>query len=171
MPRIVFINETASAPDFTAAFAISVMSVTFGVNLTIRGRSVAPLTAFTISSVPTGEHPNCIPPDFTFGHEIFNSRAFTAFSFDRVLANSTNSFSDSPAMFTMTVVSNLERKGNCSSMNILMPSFCSPMEFNIPEGVSHILGGALPSLAFKLTLFVIIAPSLFKSINSEYSLP
>ncbi len=44
IPVSVLIRDTASAPAASTARAISVMSVTFGVSLTIRGRSVSPRT-------------------------------------------------------------------------------------------------------------------------------
>ena len=45
MPINVFINETASAPDSSAASAGSFISITFGDNLMINGSFVAERTA------------------------------------------------------------------------------------------------------------------------------
>ena len=51
------------------------------------------------------------------------------------------------------------------------PIFASPIELIIPEGVSTILGGGLPSLGWRVIDFVTIAPNLFTSISSGASVP
>ena len=74
------IKEIASAPSASTAFAISVISVTFGESLIIRGFLETRLTSFT--TLPAKSHctPKPIPPFLTFGHEIFTSNASTSVS-------------------------------------------------------------------------------------------
>ena len=62
MPSNVFIRLTASAPPLSQAFAISVMSVTFGESLIIIGFVVTDLTALVTSSAADAFVPNAIPP-------------------------------------------------------------------------------------------------------------
>jgi len=69
----VFINDNASAPALSAAFAISVICVTFGESLTIKGVFVAFRHAETSFSVSLESIPKAIPPSFIFGHDIFSS--------------------------------------------------------------------------------------------------
>ena len=75
MPSKVLIIDKASAPPFTAAFAITTISVTLGESFTIRGEEVTFLTFLTSSSVILGSVPKVIPPFSTFGQEMFISRA------------------------------------------------------------------------------------------------
>ena len=51
------------------------------------------------------------------------------------------------------------------------PIFASPIEFNIPEDVSTILGGGLPSLGSLVIDFVTTAPRFLISASSDTSLP
>ena len=75
IPSRVLIRDTLSAPEASAARAISVMSVTLGDNFTISVFLYTLRTAFTTSEHPHAETPKAIPPCFTLGHEIFNSIA------------------------------------------------------------------------------------------------
>ena len=75
IPNNVFIKETLSAPDASAARAISVISVTLGDNFTINVFLYTSRTAFTTSEQPLAETPKAIPPCFTLGQEMFNSMA------------------------------------------------------------------------------------------------
>ena len=77
MPSNVFINVKASAPPSCAAFAISVIDVTFGDSFTINGFVVFWRTKYTSSSTVLALLPNAIPPFLTFGQDIFNSIAHT----------------------------------------------------------------------------------------------
>ena len=73
MPVMVLIREIESAPSASTLRAISVMSVTLGESLTIKGFSVLSLTALTTSDAESGYAPKAIPPDLTLGHEILTS--------------------------------------------------------------------------------------------------
>ena len=81
MPVSVLIMETASAPALSAASAISEMSVTFGESFTISGFLQCARTAFVMSSTPAQLVPNCTPPCFTFGQEMFISIMSMSVSF------------------------------------------------------------------------------------------
>ena len=85
---IVLIAEIASAPPFTAAFAIGTMSVTFGVSFTITGKSVPFFAARVTISTRWGSCPMNAPICFSgepCGHETFSSIA-SAFVWDIVSA-------------------------------------------------------------------------------------
>ena len=74
MPVKVLTSETQSAPPSSAARALAAMLSAFGESLTIKGvffRAVFAVfvTSFTLS----GRIPNAIPPERTFGQEIFSS--------------------------------------------------------------------------------------------------
>ena len=66
-------SEIASAPEASAARAISVMSVTLGVSFTISGRDVASRQSETTFSTLGTWVPSVMPPASTFGHEMFTS--------------------------------------------------------------------------------------------------
>ena len=73
-----FIIVNASAPAFSAYLAISVMSVTFGVNLTKTGILTLFLTDLTISAVKSGSCPIADPhPPIACGHDTLSSKAST----------------------------------------------------------------------------------------------
>ncbi len=74
---MVLISDMASAPPASTAFAISVISVTFGLNFIMIGCFETFLTAAVISSATAAFCPNAIPPSFTFGHEILISNIST----------------------------------------------------------------------------------------------
>ena len=80
MPVSVFISDTASAPPASTAFAISVISVTLGLNFIIIGFFDTLLTALVISIADSALCPNAIPPSFTFGHDILISSMSTGAS-------------------------------------------------------------------------------------------
>ena len=74
MPVSVLIMETASAPALSAASAISEISVTFGESFHHQRLFLqCARTAFVMSSTPAQLVPNCTPPCFTFGQEMFIS--------------------------------------------------------------------------------------------------
>jgi len=58
-----------------------------------------------------------------------------------------------------------------SRRNASTPTFCSPIAFSIPAGVSQIRGGALPACGASDNPFVQIPPSLDKSTKSANSRP
>ena len=57
------------------------MSVTFGESLTISGFLQCARTAFVMPETPAQVVPNCTPPCFTFGQEMFSSIMSTSVSF------------------------------------------------------------------------------------------
>ena len=110
MPKRVFIRESASAPPETAAFAISVISVTLGVSLTIRGFLQYFFTSETTFSAIEGTVPNVIPPWLTLGHEILSSNKSTSAS-ESFSAAAQYSSIVWPHIFTIIFVSNCLKKG------------------------------------------------------------
>ena len=73
MPMSVLMSEMASAPADSAARAISAISVTLGVSLTMSGRAVASRHMPTTFSTDSTCVPMVMPPASTFGHEMFTS--------------------------------------------------------------------------------------------------
>ena len=67
MPTSVLIMLSASAPDSTAALAMAVISVTFGVSLTIIGLSVIGRKRSMSRLNAIGSVPTLMPPWVTFG--------------------------------------------------------------------------------------------------------
>ena len=59
--------------------------------------------------------------------------------------------------------------GGCSGKN--KDRFCSPIELSIPAGVSASRGCGLPSLGSMVVPLQTMAPSLWISTKSEYSVP
>ena len=171
MATTVFIREMALAPELSAALAVRVISVTLGESLAMTGRVVALRTAPITSLVVAGSIPKAIPPFLTLGQEMLTSIPLTVFSLLNCLASSAYSSTVSPAMLTMAGISSFARKGSAVFKKASNPSFCRPIELIMPEGVSTIRGGGFPSLAIRVTLLVMIPPSLFRSKKSAYSLP
>ena len=83
IPVSVLISDSTSAPPASAARAISVISVTFGLNFIIIGCFAYFLTSLVIASTAFGSCPNAIPPSFTFGHEILISSRSTGSEVNR----------------------------------------------------------------------------------------
>ncbi len=73
MPVMVLISESASAPPASAAFAISVMSVTFGVSFMETGCAAFFFISFVMYSTMRGSCPKAIPPCSTLGQEMLTS--------------------------------------------------------------------------------------------------
>src|ERR1700727_1349672 len=71
MPTKVLIREIASAPAFSADFAMAAMLVTFGESFTISGRRDAALQLATSSSSSARSVPNTMPPWLVLGQETF----------------------------------------------------------------------------------------------------
>src|ERR1700728_4116141 len=69
----VFTRERASAPAFSAHFAIWAMEVTLGESFTIRGRRETALARVTSWSRIPVSVPKTIPPCWVLGQEAFNS--------------------------------------------------------------------------------------------------
>src|SRR5215472_11086888 len=69
----VLTREMASAPAFSADFAIIGTLVTLGDSLTISGRRAADLQLATNSSSITRSLPKVMPPCLVLGQETFNS--------------------------------------------------------------------------------------------------
>lgn len=83
IPVRVLIKERTSAPPASAARAISVMSVTFGLSFIITGCFACFFTSLVIASTAFGSCPKAIPPSLTFGQEILISNISTRFSCPR----------------------------------------------------------------------------------------
>ena len=73
-------------------------------------------------------------------------------------------------MFTMTLNLFFIR-GKISDKNFSMPGFSSPIQFNIPAGVSVMRTPLFPARGFKVVHLTITPPSFFKSTKSENSSP
>ena len=73
IPVNVLIKEIASAPPASAAFAISVISVTFGVSFIMIGCFAIFLISAVSFSTFFASCPNARNPALTFGHEILIS--------------------------------------------------------------------------------------------------
>ena len=69
----LLIKLIPSAPPASEAFAISAISVTFGVSFINIGSFVTSLTALVILSAILGSAPNADPPCSTLGQLIFTS--------------------------------------------------------------------------------------------------
>ena len=76
----VLIRDTASAPPASTALAISVISVTLGLNFIITGCLATFFTAFVIRSAEAGTCPKAIPPSFTLGQDMLISSISTGCS-------------------------------------------------------------------------------------------
>ena len=104
IPISVFISDNPSAPPASAAFAISVIEVTFGESFTTSGFFECFLTALVSSFTTLGSVPNAKPPCFTLGQEIFISMIATSVS-ERISAISQYSSIVLPDIFAITFVS------------------------------------------------------------------
>ena len=122
MPRSVLMSDSASAPADTAARAISVTSVTFGVSFTMSGRFVAARHRDTTASTLSVHVPMVMPPASTFGHEMFTSYASTGASSN---ASITCTYSSKlwPDTFTMTVAPRSASHGRSHSFKCATPGF------------------------------------------------
>ena len=80
IPVRVLIREMASAPPASAAFAITVMSVTLGLSFMMTGCFAFSFTARVMASTAFGSCPKAMPPSFTLGQEILISSISTGSS-------------------------------------------------------------------------------------------
>ena len=80
MPVSVLMRDKTSAPPASAAFAITVISVTLGLNFMITGCFATLFTAFVMASTAFGSCPNAMPPSFTLGQEMLISSMSTGSS-------------------------------------------------------------------------------------------
>ena len=170
IPVIVFIREIPSAPPASAALAISLISVTFGVSFMTTGLSVASFISFVIFSTICGSVPNARAPCFTLGQLILISRKEMASSVS-FLTTFKYSSSVCPQTLTPIVAPDFFKKGRSLARNLSTPGFSRPIALSIPEGVSAIRGDGLPSHGTSETPLVTTAPSLEISMKSEYSSP
>ena len=159
IPKRVLISETASAPSASTAFAIATISVTLGLSLTISGLLVAPRTAFVTAAAIWGVEPKAAPPSLTLGQEMFSSIMSTAVpsSFWAMVMQSSTV---EPATLARIVTSFVRKYGSSCSIKASIPGFCRPTEFSIPEGVSAIRGGGLPSFKLRVVPLQEMPPSL-----------
>ena len=160
----------ASAPAASAAFAISVISVTLGLSFIIIGCLAFSLTAAVISERHSAFCPRAMPPSFTLGQETLISSISTSVSARR---STTSRYSSIvfPHTLTMILVSYFFKKGISLSINTSIPGFCSPMELSMPPYTSATLGVGFPGQGILATPLVTTAPNWFKSTNSPYSMP
>src|SRR5699024_5245754 len=115
--------DIPSAPADSTAFAIPTISVTFGDNFTYTGCLLTLLTAAVTFAAIFGLVPNCKPPSFTFGQEIFNSSADTYVV--RLNCSATNTYFSSvlPAIFARTGTSYSAKNGTSLSIISFTPGF------------------------------------------------
>ena len=125
------------------------------------------ITAVEVS----GWHEKTCPRFSTFGHEIFTSTALIPDTARNRLAKTPYSSTVSPAIETTIFALFSISQGMSFSKKVSIPGPCNPMEFNIPLGVSAILGVALPVLAFVIIDFVTTAPSSVNGKNCDNSWP
>jgi hypothetical protein len=74
------------------------------------------------------------------------------------------------AMLRMIFVFSVWRYGNFSTKKSSIPSLSRPIEFNNPEAVSTVRGGAFPERGRSVTVFGMIPPSREKSTTPSISL-
>src|SRR3989339_564533 len=162
----------ASAPPLTTSLAISTISVTLGVSLTITILFVTLHTSFVIAWAIFGSTPNATPPCCKFGQEILISIP-AASVLSIAFANVIYSSIENPEIFTNTGLPRLSHLGSSSSTNLSKPTFSKPIELIIPAGVSQIRGITLPALGNTVTPLVTNTPSLEMSNNpcSKTSIP
>ncbi len=156
---MVFIKLNASAPASADALAITWISVTFGVNLTINGLVVRLRTNETTVAAACGSVPKTMPPCFTLGQEIFISNAATPGTSLRRAATSPYSSWVFPKKLTITGVSYCDKNAILSLMKASIPTFCRPIALSIPLVVSQIRGVLLPAFGFNDIPLVTMAPS------------
>ena len=80
IPVRVLIRDRASAPPASAALAVSVISVTFGLNFMITGCLAWRFTSLVMASTALGSWPKAMPPSFTLGQEMLISKRSTGSS-------------------------------------------------------------------------------------------
>jgi len=156
----VLIRLRISAPLSTAARAISLISVTFGVSLTISSLSLTTFfTSPVICRTRAGSVPKVMPPFLTLGQLIFSSRPASRLHCASFSATATYSSMVWPAIFTKNGVLYRSIKGTFSCTNFSTPILASPMALSIPESVSTIRGTSLPSRGLRVILLVMKPPS------------
>ena len=136
MPFNVLIRDMASAPASSTATAISLMSVTLGLNLTITGKLVADLTAEVTAAASLGATPNSIPPAETLGQLMFTSMPLIPGTPSNLPATAAYSSVVSPAILTMTGTRHPAHTGAFSLMRASTPIFSRPTELSRPLAVS-----------------------------------
>ena len=123
IPVNVLIRDKQSAPPASAAFAITVISVTFGLSFMMIGCLALALTAFVMASTAFGSCPKAIPPSLTFGQEILISSISTLGSSARRSTTSRYSSVEWPHTLTMTFVSYFSKNGRSLFEKRSMPGF------------------------------------------------
>ena len=136
MPLSVLIRDMASAPASSTAKAISLISVTLGLSLTITGRLVADLTAEVALAASSGSTPNSAPPAETLGQLMFSSMPLIPGTPSNLLVTATYSSMVSPAIFTITGTCQLAHTGAFSLIRASTPMFSRPTELSRPPAVS-----------------------------------
>lgn len=126
---MVFIREMTSAPPYSAAFAISVISVTLGVNFIDMGCFAIFLISLVMYSTILGSCPKAIPPCSTFGQEILISNIATSCS-DRRSTTCRYSSTVFPHTLTIIFVSNCFKKGISRSKKHQSLDFASQLHLS-----------------------------------------
>lgn len=171
MPKSVLISEMASAPEASAAFAISVMSVTFGVSFTIMGLVAASRHAETTrSTLGTWRAERKAASVDVRARDIDLVRVGLTVLFKR-LDHGNVFFKAVADTFTIAGTPWLLSHGKSTSHKCFTPGFCKPMELSMPEGVSAMRGDSLPSQPLSETPLVVTAPIPATFTKSEYSRP
>ena len=149
MRSSVLIRLRASAPPASAAFAVAVMSVTFGESLTISGFVQLRFTSRVTFSTIAGSTPKATPPSFTLGHDILSSNKSVSVP-DKISATARYSSTVAPAILAMTTAPDFFSHGSSFFIKQSTPGFCSPIAFRTPEGVSVMRGGGFPSRGLRV---------------------
>ena len=116
------ISDTPSAPPSSTPFAIDAISVTFGVNFTIKGLSKTFLTSLVTCFTPSYVFPKAIHPAFTLGQDKLSSTPSISNVFN-ILHNSTYSSTVLPHALTIIAVSNFLKNGKSFSAKYSTPGF------------------------------------------------
>ncbi len=137
MPASVLIATTASAPPCSAALANRAMSVTLGVSLI--ATALSGKRSFTVRvkrSTARASAASRSPPSSTFGQPRFTSTAGTSARSASRSAMAAYSCNVAAEMLTNGTPRASTRGGSLSRRYASMPTFCNPMEFSKPDGVS-----------------------------------
>jgi len=158
--RTVLIAVMAFAPALTADDAISVMSATLGVSLTMMGFVIVLLTVFTTFETRLGFCPISEPVFFTWGQDTFSSTA-SAPAFVRICAVWAYSFAVYPntlaitGAFSVVFLSFVISLAKCCA-----PGLGRPIAFSrLWLLIWTMVGLGYPGCGFRLVDFVTTAPA------------
>ena len=164
-------THSALAPASTTRRAISAMSATFGVSLTMTGSVVARTQAAVTDAATAASCPNSMPPRCAFGLLMFSSSPATPSTPSSAAAHSPYSSALLPRMLTMTGTFQRAHVGASSRRSLSMPTFCRPIELSIPAGVSSMRCVGEPERGRSVVVLLTIAPRRLMSMSFAYSMP